>query len=96
MQFPEVDNFKSNDRYFEEISPNIWLMDNHKWAYYIWEKVFSKNTHKTPVTLFHLDYHWDGVNDFKESIHITDLINIKEIQKIYNLAHKSKSCGVSI
>ncbi|NQT09967.1 MAG: UPF0489 family protein [Desulfobacteraceae bacterium] len=85
IQFPDIANFKTNDRYFEEISPNIWLMDDHKWAYYIWEKIFSQNAHKAPFALFHLDYHWDGVNDFRESTHIKELVNIKEIGKIHNL-----------
>jgi hypothetical protein len=39
MKFPDIDNFKMDDQYFEEIFPGVWLMDDHRWAYYVWEKV---------------------------------------------------------
>ena len=58
-------NFEKNDEYFDEIYPNIWIMDNHKWALYCWEQYRVKN--QIPSTLVHIDYHWDAVNDYYEN-----------------------------
>jgi len=57
-------NFEKNDKYFDEIYSNIWIMDNHKWALYCWERYRVKN--QIPLTLVHLDYHWDALNDYLE------------------------------
>jgi len=64
MKYPNIDSFETNDSYYEEIYPNIWLMDDHRWAYFIWEQCLNRNRIKKPYALLHLDYHWDGVNDF--------------------------------
>lgn len=85
MKYPDIDKFEMNDRYFEEIFQNIWLMDNHKWAYYIWENFSSQKMPQIPSVLFHLDYHWDGVNDFRDSSTIKKLIDIKKVESIHDL-----------
>ena len=57
---------KEDDEYYEEIANIIWLMDNHRWAYYVWElnrSVF--NDRKAPI--IHVDYHWDAGDDFYNS-----------------------------
>lgn len=57
---------KENDEYYEKIANDIWLMDNHRWAYYVWELnrgVF--NDCKAPI--IHIDYHWDAGDDFYNS-----------------------------
>jgi hypothetical protein len=43
-----------------EIAPGVWVMDDHKWALWVWA------THRDTLgkTLFHVDYHWDGADDF--------------------------------
>ena len=58
--------FKESDEYYEEIAEDIWLMDNHRWAYYIWEsnkEIFDGN--KAPI--IHIDFHWDAGDDFYNS-----------------------------
>jgi len=55
--------FEENDEYYEEIAKGIWLMDNHRWAYYIWEsnrQIF--NDEMAPI--IHIDFHWDAGDDF--------------------------------
>ena len=72
-------NFKNNEEYFEEIYPNIWIMHNHKWSLYCWEKYREENS--IPSTLVHLDYHWDAINDYSENESIIkdmNLISIKD------------------
>lgn len=44
---------------------DVWLMDDHKWAFIAWE------THRVDVqgkryALMHADFHWDGVDDFSD------------------------------
>jgi len=57
---------REDDKYFEEIAKDIWLMDNHRWAYYIWESNRdSFGNHKAQIV--HIDYHWDAGDDFYHS-----------------------------
>lgn len=91
MKFPGVDNLKMDDQYFEEIFPGVWLMDDHRWAYYIWEKALLGNRNERPCALVHLDYHWDGVNDFHDKPSaIRKLVEINDIDSIYCLVREDK------
>lgn len=58
-----LNDLKEDEDYLQEISPNLWLMDDHRWAFYVWEKARKLNQY--PYSLVHLDYHFDGVNDFQ-------------------------------
>jgi hypothetical protein len=56
--------FEKNDDYLECLGSNVWLMDNHKWALYVWER---SRLSKGAYTLVHVDFHWDAVYDFWEN-----------------------------
>lgn len=34
----DTTNLQSDDEFLAELNSNVWLMDNHKWALYVWEK----------------------------------------------------------
>lgn len=70
--------FGNNEEYFEEIYPNIWIMHNHKWSLYCWEKF--KENNDIPSILVHLDYHWDACNDYSEDESIIKNMNLKDIK----------------
>lgn len=54
---------KEDDKYFEEIAKDVWLMDNHRWAFYIWEtRRVAFGGRKAPIV--HVDQHWDSGDDF--------------------------------
>jgi UPF0489 domain len=90
MKFPDIDHFEADDQYFEEIFPGVWLMDDHRWAYYIWEKIRFETGNNGPYALVHLDCHWDGVNDFHgEPSAIKELIEINDMEGIYSLVQKN-------
>ncbi|PPK57337.1 uncharacterized protein UPF0489 [Malaciobacter marinus] len=72
-------SFQQDDSYFEEIYPNIWIMDNHKWALYCWEQYRIKN--KISSILVHLDYHWDAINDYFED---EFLVKNMDLNALYN------------
>ncbi len=59
MQCPDYPR-EGNNNACLEIAPGVWVMDDHKWALWVWA------THRDilPETLFHVDYHWDGADDF--------------------------------
>lgn len=56
---------KEDTNYFEPLPAGVWLMDDHKWALFIWEQ------HRLRVgggrySLMHADYHWDSTDDFRD------------------------------
>lgn len=61
----DISKLSQDDDFFAEIGSNIWLMDNHKWALYVWEK-FRLESSIRKFSLVHADYHWDGVYDMYE------------------------------
>lgn len=68
-----------NKVYFPE--KKIYLMDQHKWAFYIWEIAREKGLIKPNATLFHVDAHLDDcpfvLEDNPEYINITGYENLK-------------------
>ena len=85
MRYPDIDGFHTNDRYVQEIHPNVWLMDDHKWAYYVWEGFLLQDPGRKPLSLVHMDYHWDGVNDFSSIIDQENLRRINNLKEIRQL-----------
>ena len=81
---------KIRDAYIEEIQPNIWLMNNHKWAYYVWEKYKLNHDSNSRYSLIHLDFHWDGVNDFRDKSRLLKLTIIDSIEEIQKLVSEGK------
>jgi len=68
-----IDLFVRNDEFHKEICPGVWLMDNHKWAFWVWTNYFTKNSTEKPAILLHFDHHWDAVNDFNTDAAISTL-----------------------
>jgi len=90
MDYSVLDNIRRSGKYFEELYPNVWLMDNHKWTFYVWEDYRFRRSVGIPPILVHMDKHWDGVNDFQTPETIADLININSAKGVMNLIeHKS-------
>jgi len=56
--------FKNDDDYYESIGNGIWLMDNHKWSFVVWNRERNK---KSIYQLVHVDYHWDAGYDYWDS-----------------------------
>ena len=66
MIIEKLNNLESDDSYFEEISTNVWITDNHKWAFYVWEKYLADNGLQK-IGLVHIDYHYDSVDDISDT-----------------------------
>ena len=52
-----------DDNFYVEVTPNVWLMDDHRWAYLIWE-LHRDDFTSVPAAIVHVDYHWDAGDDF--------------------------------
>jgi hypothetical protein len=44
---------------------DVWLMDDHKWAFIAWE-THRKDVEGKRYALIHADFHWDGVDDMSD------------------------------
>ena len=64
----EVDfgQLQPDDEYLSDLGSDVWLMDDHRWAYLVWTR-FGFEREVERFSLVHADYHWDGVNDFHEN-----------------------------
>lgn len=60
----EVDyqTLQRDDGYLVDLGRDVWLMDNHKWALWVWEQK-AQTSGVARFTLAHADYHWDGGYD---------------------------------
>ena len=66
MNIAQLDVLQKDDEFYADLGSNIWLMDNHKWAFYVWNK-FHLESGIPRFSLIHADHHWDGGNDFHEA-----------------------------
>lgn len=66
MNIPDISKLHPDPYYNEHLGQNVWLMDNHRWAFYFWEKIRSEHFPLTRFHLVHADYHWDQIDDVEE------------------------------
>lgn len=59
MTEAEYQQLQRDDDYVMELGARTWLMDNHKWALWVWER-HAVQLQKPKFTLVHADFHWDG------------------------------------
>lgn len=62
----DFDALSEDPEFFTDLGSGVWLMDDHKWAFLIWDRA-KRNSEVQKFSLIHADYHWDGVNDFHGS-----------------------------
>jgi len=77
-----------DDLFYKELGSDIWVMDSHRWAYYIWEKFRASQKIEEKFSVVHIDYHWDGGNDFHDSpVQEIELVE-GDLEAIYELVRK--------
>lgn len=52
-------SLEADDDYRVDLGRAVWLMDDHRWALWIWEN-HHQNSGIAKFTLVHADHHWDG------------------------------------
>jgi hypothetical protein len=77
---------KEEELFYSEIGHSIWLMNDHKWAFLGWEKSCKRR----PAILAHLDWHWDGINDFRNPQDYDHLRNIKSHEELKELIAENR------
>lgn len=83
-------NLKNNIFPIHKIHEKVWLMDDHKWAFYLWEKYKYESKEFSPHTLVHLDRHWDAVFNFRTEESKQELAEIDNIKGIYSLVESGR------
>jgi len=78
-----IQNLNQDDRLLIDIGFNIWLMDNHKWAFYVWEKVARNQRASLRYVLIHIDYHFDDIDDVGEELSCSELLPTMLLPDIY-------------
>lgn len=58
----DLNALKPDEAFLTHLGKNVWLMDDHRWAFIVWERCRSKPKY----CLVHADQHWDGVYDFHD------------------------------
>lgn len=66
MREEDFSQLQPDDGYLADLGSNVWLMDDHRWAFLVWTR-FGFERGISQFSLVHADYHWDGVNDFHEN-----------------------------
>ncbi len=61
-RFPNGD--REDDRLCVSIGHDVWLMDDHRWAFYVWARHALAQPDRTPWSLVHIDAHADAVDGF--------------------------------
>lgn len=74
----------NDENFHKEIGPNIWLMDDHKWAFWAWINFATTMKFKLPLSLYHVDYHWDAINDFQSDAALADMSKT-DMKDLYQL-----------
>lgn len=77
------DCLHKDDYFLREIEPNIWLMDNHKWAFYVWESMARAQNGDLKLELIHVDYHFDDIDDIGGNTEIEGQLKLATLSDIY-------------
>jgi hypothetical protein len=73
-----------DDGYLVDLGANTWLMDNHKWALWVWER-HRLNVGIDKFTLAHADHHWDGGYHPYESAEMREQLAVADIDQLKQL-----------
>ena len=83
------DDLRPDLAFFKDLGRGIWLMDDHRWALYIWEKI--RETRKLDAAvLIHADYHWDAIDDCLENAGFQEKIEQATVADILDMTKASE------
>jgi uncharacterized protein UPF0489 len=79
--------FESDPDYREQIAPNVWLMDDHRWAFWCWEEWRYRSMPQASVALAHIDFHWDGIWDVRGGERLASLLSAASSDEVRACYH---------
>lgn len=85
----DYDHLSENPDYYEEIGRDIWLMDDHRWAFYVWSRYLERST-SCQLSLVHADYHWDGVNDLLGNESVLAQLRRADLKQVFDLVQQNQ------
>jgi hypothetical protein len=65
-------------------------MDDHRWALLAWERAARADTAYIGCSLIHVDFHYDGCNDFQSDAEIESLRKMTELSELARLVNDAK------
>ena len=83
------DELVPDPTFFDDLGRGIWLMDDHRWALYIWEKI-RETRQLDAAVLVHADYHWDAIDDCFENSGLQEKIQHATVADIYDMTKAGK------
>ena len=75
-------SLKENAAYVERLCDRVWLMDDHRWAYWVWEMHRAQTGSQDRYDLLHFDYHFDAINDFHDNPAMVEALKAADIQEV--------------
>ena len=81
MAVVDFSKLQSDDGYLVNLGSDVWLMDDHRWAFLVWTR-FGAERGIERFSLVHADRHWDGVNDFHEAKEERDRLLAADLPEI--------------
>lgn len=76
------DQLRPCGSYLEQLHERVWLMDDHKWAYWVWENHRHLTEIRERYELLHFDYHFDAINDFYNNPEESTLLLTETLDQI--------------
>ena len=71
--------------FIAEVGTGVWVMDDHRWAFFAWESAAAHSASQQRYSLIHADYHYDACNDFESDEQIASLQAVIDLQEIERL-----------
>jgi len=84
----EIASLNPDDNLLVDLDSDIWLMDDHRWAFYVWQR-FGIERQIPRFSLVHVDYHWDSVNDFHDDEQMQRELRAANLAKLYGMVREA-------
>jgi hypothetical protein len=66
----------------EELHPDFWVFDDHRWAFYAWETARVRRPTTDRYSIVHIDHHYDGCSDIRDVTGLTSLSGLCKVREL--------------
>jgi hypothetical protein len=70
--------------FIEQICPDFWICDNHKWALWAWEQYRCSRPNFQRLALVHADFHWDDIDNVSNELGAEEIrgLSLRQIHEL--------------
>lgn len=86
----DFEALKPDRNFLVALEEDIWLMDDHRWAFLAWEKHRSTLDKTLRFDLVHADYHWDAIDDIEDDPLIESALQTASLQQLETWTSEDK------